>query len=77
MQVQCMKQDTQSWCSGTTQSVGWGRGGGGGFRMGGICVLLVDSCWYVAGASTVLWSDCPPIKINKETLKINKEKQSS
>ena len=35
MQVQCMKQDTQSWCSGTTQRDRVRREVGGGFRMGG------------------------------------------
>ena len=30
-----MKQDTQSWCSGTTQRDSVGREVGGGFRIGG------------------------------------------
>ena len=33
MQVRCMKQGTQSQCSGPTQRDGVGRGVGGGFRM--------------------------------------------
>ena len=35
MQVRCIKQGTQSQCSGTTQRDGVGREVGGGFRMGG------------------------------------------
>ena len=34
-QVGCMKQGTQSWCSGTTQRDGLGKEVGEGFRMGG------------------------------------------
>ena len=36
VQVQCMKQGTQSWCTGTTQRDGWdGEGGGKGVQDGG------------------------------------------
>ena len=35
MQVQCKKQGTQSWCSGTTQRNRVEREVGVGFRMGG------------------------------------------
>ena len=35
MQVPCMKQGTQSRCSGTTQRDGVGKEVGRGFRMGG------------------------------------------
>ena len=34
VKIRCMKQGTQSWCSGTTQSDGVGREVGGRFRMG-------------------------------------------
>ena len=34
VQVQCMKQGTQSWCTGTTQRVGMGREEGGGSGWG-------------------------------------------
>ena len=35
MQIQCTKQSTQSWCSGTTQRDRMKMEVGGGFRMGG------------------------------------------
>ena len=44
VQVQCIKQGTQSQCSGTTQSDGVGREVGGGFRVRGhiyICGWLM------------------------------------
>ena len=42
-----------------------GRELGGGFRIGDECVPVADWYWCVAGASTVLCSDRPPIKISK------------
>jgi len=39
VKIWCMKQSTQSWCSGTTQRNGVGRIVGGGFRMvGHMCI---------------------------------------
>jgi len=35
VQVRCMKQGTQNWCSGTTQRDGLGRDVGGGVQDGG------------------------------------------
>ena len=46
MQVQCLKQGTKSWCSGTTWMDGVGREVGGRFRMEGthvyVCQIHVD-----------------------------------
>ena len=57
---------TQNRCSGTTQRDGVGREEGGGFRIEGVtCAPMADWCWCVAEATTVLWSNCLPIKINK------------
>ena len=44
-----MIQDTWGWCTGMTQRDGMGRDGmgrdvGGGFRMGNMCIPVVDSC---------------------------------
>ena len=44
VQVQCMEQGTQSWCTGTTLRDGMGRKVGGGFRMGDTCTPMADSC---------------------------------
>ena len=44
----CMKQGTQSQCTGTTQRDGMGRGLGGGFMMGDTCTPMADSCQYTA-----------------------------
>ena len=43
VQVRCMILDAWGWCTGTTQGEGVGRGEGGGFRMGGTGVPVVDS----------------------------------
>ena len=37
-------QDAWGWCTGMTQRDGKGREVGGGFRMGNMCTLVVDSC---------------------------------
>ena len=42
---------------------GW-EGGGWGVQDGDTCAPVADSCQCVVGATTVLRSDCPPIKIN-------------
>ena len=49
------------------QPEGWvGEGGGREVQNGGhACVPKADLCQCVTGATTVLWSDCPPVKINK------------
>ena len=46
VQVQCMKQGTQSWCTGTTLREGMVREVGGGFRMGDTCTPMADSCQF-------------------------------
>ena len=52
--ISCMKRvaspgsmqilDAWGWCTGTTQRDGIGREEGGGFRMGNMCIPVVDSC---------------------------------
>ena len=44
VQVQCMIQGAQGWCTGMTQRDGMGREVGGGFRMGNTCTPVADSC---------------------------------
>ena len=48
VQVWCMIQDAQGWCTGMTQRDGLGRDVGGGFRMGNRCTPVVDSCQCMA-----------------------------
>ena len=54
VQVQCMKQGTQSWFPGTTQRDEMGREVGGVFRMGDTCIPMADSCQCMAKTTTVL-----------------------
>ena len=44
VQVQCMIQDAQGWCTGMTQRDGMEREVGGGSRMGNTCIPMADSC---------------------------------
>ena len=44
VQVQCMKQGAQGWCTGMTLRDGMGKEVGGGFRMGSTCTPMTDSC---------------------------------
>ena len=37
-------QDAWGWCTGMTQRDGMGREERGGFRMGNMCIPVVDSC---------------------------------
>ena len=48
VQVRCMKQGTQSRCTGTTQRGGMGREVGEGFGMGDTCTPVADSCQCMA-----------------------------
>ena len=48
VQVRCTILDAWGWCTGTTQRDGMGREEGGGFRMGNICIPVVDSFRYLA-----------------------------
>ena len=54
VQVRCMKQNTQSWCSGTTQGVGVGGSGKGVQAGGDTYTLMTDSCQYMAKTTTIL-----------------------
>ena len=48
VQVRCMTQDAQGWCTGMTQRDGIGREVGGGFRMENACTPVADSCQCMA-----------------------------
>ena len=48
IQVWCMRQGSQGWCTGMTQRDGMGREVGGGFRMGNTCTPMANSCWCMA-----------------------------
>ena len=53
VQVWCMKQGTQSQCSGTTQRDGVGREVGWKFSMGDTCISMADSCPCMAKTITI------------------------
>ena len=44
VQVRCMRQGAQGWCTGMTQRDGMGREVEGGFRMGNTYTPVADSC---------------------------------
>ena len=48
VQVRCMIQGAQGWCTEMTQRDGMGREVEGGFRMGNTRTPTVDSCWCMA-----------------------------
>ena len=48
VQVWCMIQGAQGWCTGMTQRDGMGRKVGGGFGIGITCTPLADSCQCMA-----------------------------
>ena len=48
VQVWCMIQGAQGWCTGMTQRTGMAREVGGGFRIGNTCTPMADSCQYMA-----------------------------
>ena len=48
VQVWCMRQGAQGWCTGMTLTDGMGKEEGEGFRMGNTCTPVVDSCWCMA-----------------------------
>ena len=54
VQVRCMRQGAQSWCTEMILRDGLGREVGGGFRMGNICTPMVDSCQCMAKTTTIL-----------------------
>ena len=54
VQVWCMRQGAQGWCTGMTLRDGMGREVGGGFRMGNACTPRADSCQCMAKPTTIL-----------------------
>ena len=48
VQVRCMWQDTQGWCTRMTLKDGMGKEVGGAFRMGNTCTPMADSCQCTA-----------------------------
>ena len=44
VQVGCMSQGAQGWCTGMTLRDGMGGRWEGGFRMGDTCTPMADSC---------------------------------
>ena len=54
VQVRCMRQGAQGWCTGMTQRDRLGREVGGGFRMGSTCTPMADSCECMAKTTTIL-----------------------
>ena len=54
VQVQCMRQGAQGWCTGMTLRDGMGREVGGGFRMRNTCTPMADSCQCMAKTTTIL-----------------------
>ena len=48
VQVQCMRQGAQGWCTGMTLGDGLVREVGGGFRMKNTCTPMADSCQCMA-----------------------------
>ena len=54
VQVQCIRQGAQGWCTGMTPRDGMGREVGGGFRMQDTCTPMADSCQCMAKTTTIL-----------------------
>ena len=54
VQVQCMRQGAQGWCTGMTLADGMGREVGAGFRMGNTCTPMSDSYQRMAKTTTIL-----------------------
>ena len=54
VQVWCMRQGAQGWCTGMTQRDGMGRKVGGALRMGNTCTPMADSCQCMAKPTTCL-----------------------
>ena len=53
VQIQCMRQGAQGWCTGMTLRDGMGRKVGGGFSMGNTCTPMADSCQCMAKTTTI------------------------
>ena len=54
VQVWCMRQGAQGWCTGMNLGDGMGTEVGGGFWMGNTCVPMANSCWCMAKTTTIL-----------------------
>ena len=54
VQVQCIKQGTQSQCTGTTQRDGMGREVRGSLEQGDTCTPMTDSCHCMVKPTTML-----------------------
>ena len=54
VQVRCMKQGTESWCTGTTQRDGIGREIGGVSGWGDTCTPMADSSQCMSKTTTIL-----------------------
>ena len=54
VQVQCMIQGAQGWCTGMTLRDRMGREVGGEFRMGNTCTPMADLCQCMAKTTTIL-----------------------
>ena len=54
VQVRCMRQGAQGWCTGMTLRDGMGREVGGRVRMGNTCTPTADSCECMAKTTTIL-----------------------
>ena len=54
VQVRCMWQGTQGWCTGMTLRDGMWREVGGGFRTGDTCTPMAVSCQCMAKTTTIL-----------------------
>ena len=65
VQVWCMRQGAQGWCTGMTLRDGMGREVGEGFRMGNTRTSMADSCQRMAKTTTLLYN-YPPIKIKRK-----------
>ena len=61
--------ECQGWCTGMTQRDGMGRELGGGFRMGHMCTLVVDSCWCMAKPTQY----CKVISLQLKYINLNKK----
>ena len=48
VQIRCMRQGAQGWCTGMTQRDGMGRDVGGEFKMGKTCTPMANSCQCIA-----------------------------
>ena len=54
VQVWCMRQGAQDWCTGMTLRDGMGWEVGGGFRRGNTCTPMADSSECMAKTTTIL-----------------------